>query len=92
MVAVRCMQELKDRFEADGLSWTIETILQYSFEWKSENMRKTDRECVKRLLGAFVKEENLGDLKRPDMIGMLEAIKRLPEPPKEVLSVAERSE
>lgn len=80
-VAVRCIQELKDRFESEmGVDWTIETVIKYSFEWKSENQRKTDRDCMKRLLGEFSKDQQIGELKRPDVIGLLERIKLLPPP------------
>lgn len=79
-VAVRCMQDLKERFENDNLSWTIETIVQYSFEWKAEHSKKTDRDCMRRFLGEFTKDDRIGQLKRPDLIGLLDKIKTLPEP------------
>jgi hypothetical protein len=76
--AAKCMQELKDKFESDGLSWTIETILQYSFEWKAEHARKTDRECMKRLFGTYGDSMGLQKIEPGDVLKKLLA---LPEPP-----------
>ena len=52
-MAAQCMQDLKERFEADGTHWTIETIVQYSFEWKSEHERRSDRDCLRELVKAY---------------------------------------
>lgn len=76
-MAAHCMQQLKDRFEGDNLSWTIETILQYSFEWKAEHQRKTDRECMKRLVGAFAESQGLV---RMDPGELLKKLMALPAP------------
>lgn len=51
--ASRCLQDLKDRFEGDGLSWTIETVIQYCFEWKSEFEKVSERETVRGLAQAY---------------------------------------
>lgn len=53
VLAAQCMQELKDRFIADGTHWTIETIVQYSFEWRSEHSKVNDRDCLRDLVGAY---------------------------------------
>jgi hypothetical protein len=53
MQAAECMKGLKERFEGDGLSWTIETIIQYSFEWRSQNSAVNDRDCLRSLVGAY---------------------------------------
>ena len=54
--AALCMQELKERFEGDGLSWTIETIIQYCFEWRAEHERRSDRDCVRALTAAYIEK------------------------------------
>lgn len=51
--AARCMQDLKDRFEGDGLSWTIETVIQYCFEWRSEFDKISDRQTLRGLATAY---------------------------------------
>ena len=51
--AARCMQDLKNKFEGDGLSWTIETIIQYSFEWRSDHNNVSDRDCLSDLAKAY---------------------------------------
>src|SRR5436853_6658856 len=51
--ATQCLRDLKDRFEGDGLSWTIETVIQYSFEWRAEHDHRSDRECVRELIKAY---------------------------------------
>lgn len=51
--AARCLQDLKERFEADGLSWTIETVVQYCFEWRAEHERRSDEDCVRSLTAAY---------------------------------------
>lgn len=84
LVAVKCLTDLKEKFENEmQVDWTIETVIKYSFEWKAENQRKSDRDCMKRLLGEYMKEERIGALKRPDVMGLLEKIKTLPPPPDE---------
>lgn len=80
-MAAKCMQDLKEKFEADGTNWTIETICQYSFEWKAEQMKKTDRDCMRRFLGEFTKDERIGELKRQDVLGLLDKIQALPAGP-----------
>ncbi len=80
-MAARCMDELKDRFEGDGLSWTIETILQYSFDWRAENQKTTDRECMQRLLGGYAEERGLGKLQRIDPSDVLKKMLAMPTPP-----------
>lgn len=77
--AAKCMMDLKDQFEADNTKWTIETICQYSFEWASEKQKKTDRDCLQRLVGEFSKDERIGVLKRADALGVLDKIKSLPD-------------
>jgi hypothetical protein len=52
-LAAECMKGLKERFEGDGLSWTIETVIQYSFEWRSQNTAVNDRDCLRSLVGAY---------------------------------------
>lgn len=78
--AARCMKDLKEKFEGDEISWTIETICQYSFEWKTAQQKKTDRDTMHRFLGELVKESKVGDLKRVDMASILEKLKTLPGP------------
>lgn len=81
-VAVRCMQELKDRFENEmAVDWTIETVLKYSFEWKAEHARKTDRECMKRLLGSYGELIGTNGLARMDPGEVLKKMLALPPAP-----------
>lgn len=51
--AAQCMKDLKERFEGDGLSWTIETIIQYCFEWRSEFDKINDRDTLRGLAAAY---------------------------------------
>lgn len=86
-MACRCLQELKDQFEGENLSWTIETILQYSFEWKAQNQRKTDKECLKRLLGSYsesIGSPGLARLNPDDVLKKLMATPVAIEEPKSV--------
>jgi hypothetical protein len=63
-LATQCMRELKDRFESDGISWTIETIIQYSFEWRSEHQRRNDRDCLRDLVSAYA-DKNIKEIIQP---------------------------
>lgn len=82
--AAKCMQELKERFESEGLSWTIETIIQYSFDWRADHQKKTDRGCLQRFLGQVVEQERLaGGLARADVNSVLKKMLELPAVPKE---------
>lgn len=72
--AAKCLQDLKERFEADDMRWTIETVIGYSFEWKTEHQKKSERDLMKRFLGDFAKKAG-GDLKRADVTGLLDHIK-----------------
>lgn len=81
--AATCMQDLKLKFESDGMSWTIETICQYSFEWNAQREKKTYRDTLQRFLGEVKKDSRLSDLKRFDPVGLIQAIKELPPPDSE---------
>lgn len=74
--AARCMSDLKDKFDADGLSWTIETIVQYSFEWRSEQMRLDPKDCVRGLASAYKNSKIAGWLTAPSRRN-----EDLPKPP-----------
>lgn len=65
--SAQCMRDLKDRFEGDGLSWTIETIIQYCFEWRADFDKISDRDCMRGLAAAYqgTGVENL--LKAPEV-------------------------
>lgn len=76
--AAKCMQDLKEQFEGDGISWTIETICQYSFEWKASQEKKTDRDTLRRFIGEMGKAARIGDLQRVDMNTLIGKIKALP--------------
>lgn len=67
-MAAQCMQELKDRFEADDTRWSIETVIAYSFEWRSDHMNVSDRDCLRQLIGAYKEAgiEATGMLKAPE--------------------------
>jgi hypothetical protein len=67
-LAAQCLKELKDRFEGDGLSWTIETIIQYSFEWRSEHNHVSERDCLRGLVKAYADLADLSWLKTPEQI------------------------
>jgi hypothetical protein len=77
--AAQCMRDLKDKFEGDGLGWTIETVIQYSFEWHADRNQKSDRECLRDLVKAYDNSDKINWLQLP-----AQAVPQLPEPEKEL--------
>ena len=52
-MAARCLRDLKEQFEADGTKWTIETVVGYSFQWRAEYLKVSDRDCLRELANAY---------------------------------------
>lgn len=79
--AAKCMKDLKEQFEADDTKWTIETICQYSFEWKAAQQKISDRDCMKRLVGTYGESLRVGGLTRMDPSELLQKVLALPALP-----------
>lgn len=86
-MAAQCMQDLKARFEADETKWTIETVVQYSFEWRSEHEKRSDRDCLRDLVNAYNDNSIKEIIQAPPERPMLPS--RVPDP---VISEADRKE
>jgi hypothetical protein len=64
--ASQCLQDLKDKFEGEGLSWTIETVIQYCFEWKSDFDKVNDRDMLRGLAAAYTGTGVVNIIKQPE--------------------------
>lgn len=82
--AAACMQGLKARFEDQDTKWTIETVISYAFEWRSENGNVSDRDCLRDLIGAYSQSNLTGLIKAPDPERMLSKFKERVPPDSEV--------
>lgn len=77
--AAQCMKDLKERFEGDGLSWTIETVIQYCFEWRSEFDKVNDRDCLRSLAQAY-QGTGVENLLKPGGAPDMPIVPRIAEP------------
>lgn len=41
--ADKCLMEISEKFEAQSLSWTLETVLRHVHEWQTLNQKKEDK-------------------------------------------------
>lgn len=52
-VARRCIDELSDKFNSSGHSWTFETIVKHCHDWKQSKEKNNDQQKRTRFLNAL---------------------------------------
>lgn len=56
--AKKCLEELASKFAATDLSWTFETIVKHSFDWKQKRGKRNDAEVRKRFHNALLQQRS----------------------------------
>jgi hypothetical protein len=56
--AKKCLEELAEKFIKTDLSWTLETIVKHSFDWKQKKGDKNGFQNRKRFLNALTKQRS----------------------------------
>lgn len=56
--AKKCLEELSAKFSATDLSWTFETIVKHSFDWKQKRGKRNDAEIRKRFHNALLQQRS----------------------------------
>jgi hypothetical protein len=79
-----CVKELAEKFNDAGLDYTLETVIAHSYEWRAEREKRTDRECLKALLGAYVNENGNAELTRADPERIIRALTQAAKTPAQI--------
>lgn len=57
-MAKRCLDEIREGLEKQGLNWTLETILKHSHDWILSKGEKNERKVRQRFLDAVAQQRS----------------------------------
>lgn len=63
-IAKRCLEDLSEKFGELGISWTLETVVKHSHEWKQRRGKNNDKQIRARFFDALALQRTIDENKK----------------------------